>query len=67
MQVSSIKLLRDIALVKAQVKDEPLRSQLLGPLQAQLEALAKAQAAQMSLPIDSSTAPPKSAVTRARE
>jgi len=45
-------VLREIATVKAQVKEPVLLATLLGPLEAELSARAKAFAGQGALPLD---------------
>ncbi|QXP08439.1 MAG: hypothetical protein [Arizlama microvirus] len=47
--MSTVKVLREMQLVKAQVEPGPLRDSLLAPLVAQLEALSKEAARQGNL------------------
>lgn len=48
--METTQILREMSLVRQQVKDKELQAKLLQPLEAKLRAIAEEQARQMTLP-----------------
>lgn len=61
--MSAVKLIREMALIRANVKDEKTREQLLAPMERQLQAMAAEAARQTELDlvpqVDAKPATPK--------
>jgi len=56
---TAVKLIREMALIRANVKDEETRQQLLAPMERQLKAIAEEQARQSVLVFEEQGKPAK--------
>lgn len=59
MSAAAIKLIREMALIRANVTDQTIRDQLLAPMERQLKAIADEQARQSVIQFEEQAKPAK--------